>query len=129
MRAESVREDRGYCRRVLPHVSRTFAINIRLLSGSLRDAVEVGYLLCRTADALEDSWPGEPSAVEGRFDLLQAAIGGDEAAVVAVVLLYQLHKPTIVDDPPPSRFTALKAPHRRNMSARLDSVAPELYPG
>ena len=84
MRAESEREDRGYCRRVLPHVSRTFAINIRLLSGSLRDAVEVGYLLCRTADALEDSWPGEPSAVEGRFDLLQAAIGGDEAAARAL---------------------------------------------
>ena len=43
-------EAREFCRRTLPRVSRTFALNIELLSGSLRDAVRVAYLLCRAAD-------------------------------------------------------------------------------
>jgi phytoene/squalene synthetase len=42
-------------------VSRTFALNIRLLRGPLGDAVRVGYLMCRAADTLEDSWPGSQS--------------------------------------------------------------------
>jgi len=74
----SASDDRAYCREVLPEVSRTFAINIRLLSGSMRDAVEIAYLLCRTADALEDSWPGEPEAIRERFQLFLEAIAGDE---------------------------------------------------
>jgi farnesyl-diphosphate farnesyltransferase len=73
-------DDRDYCRAVLPRVSRTFAINIRLLSGSLGDSVRIAYLLCRTADALEDSWPGEASAIRDRFDRFLAALGDDAAA-------------------------------------------------
>jgi len=73
-------EDLAYCREVLPRVSRTFALNMRLLGGSMRDAVSVAYLLCRTADALEDSWPGTRAEIERRFDVLLAAIGGDDAA-------------------------------------------------
>jgi farnesyl-diphosphate farnesyltransferase len=72
--------DRRYSRDVLPRVSRTFALNIRLLAGGLADAVRTAYLLCRSADALEDSWPGPPEAVGGRFDALQAALGGDDRA-------------------------------------------------
>jgi farnesyl-diphosphate farnesyltransferase len=68
--------DRAYCRSVLPRVSRTFAINIRLLSGSMADAVCVAYLLCRVCDALEDSWPGTPAELAGRFESLRRAIGG-----------------------------------------------------
>jgi farnesyl-diphosphate farnesyltransferase len=73
-------QDRRYSRDVLPRVSRTFALNIRMLPGSLRDAVENAYLLCRTADALEDSWPGQPGAIRARFERFRAAIDGDGAA-------------------------------------------------
>lgn len=73
-------DDRRYARAVLPRVSRTFAVNIRLLAGPFADAVRTGYLLCRSADALEDSWPGPPSEVAARFDLLLGALDGDDGA-------------------------------------------------
>lgn len=44
-----------YCERMLPLVSRTFALNISRLSGTLHKAVLIGYLLFRMADTLEDS--------------------------------------------------------------------------
>jgi farnesyl-diphosphate farnesyltransferase len=69
--------DRRYCREVLPRVSRTFALNIRLLRGSMGEAVRVGYLLCRAADALEDSWPGPPADVDARFRRFLSAMAGD----------------------------------------------------
>ncbi len=72
--------DWTYCREVLPRVSRTFAINIRLLRGPMRDAVEIAYLLCRIGDALEDSWPGTSSEIRSRFERLREAIAGSEAA-------------------------------------------------
>ena len=74
-------EDRRYCRDVLPRVSRTFALNIRVLPGALRDAVENAYLLCRTADALEDSWPGPAAAIRERFERFRAGVDGDGRAV------------------------------------------------
>ena len=48
--AESIR----FCRAILPSVSRTFALSIRLLPGTLNDAVLASYLLCRIADTIED---------------------------------------------------------------------------
>jgi farnesyl-diphosphate farnesyltransferase len=77
---------RGYCRSILPRVSRTFAINIRLLRGSMAEAVRTAYLLCRAADALEDSWPGEPAHIRRRFALLLASIAGDEEAARTLAL-------------------------------------------
>jgi 4,4'-diapophytoene synthase len=74
------REDFRYCREVLPRVSRTFAINIRLLAGSLGESVRTAYLLCRSADALEDSWRGEPGEIRARFAALVEAVAGDERA-------------------------------------------------
>jgi 4,4'-diapophytoene synthase len=75
-------EDRRYCRDVLPRVSRTFALNIRLLNGEFGESVRVAYLLCRAADALEDSWPNQRGAiVRGRFERFLAALAGGEAAL------------------------------------------------
>jgi len=76
----AVAGDLAYCREILPRVSRTFAINIRLLGRSMRDPVCAGYLLCRTADALEDSWPGSPAEIRGRFERFRAAMSGDRGA-------------------------------------------------
>ena len=54
MTAPAPDQDRAWCRAALPRVSRTFALNIRVLSDPFRERVEAGYLLCRAADALED---------------------------------------------------------------------------
>ncbi len=80
MNSRADRQDLRYCRAVLPRVSRTFALNIRLLSGTLGDAVRVGYLLCRAADALEDSWPGPTGELRGRFEQLVSSLDGDAPA-------------------------------------------------
>lgn len=68
--------------RLLPRVSRTFAINIRVLGARMRRPVRLAYLLCRVADTLEDAWPGSPGEVGERFDLLRAALAGDRPAAL-----------------------------------------------
>ena len=84
MAVHALASDRDYCRAVLPRVSRTFAINIRLLNGGLGEAVRVGYLLCRAADTLEDAWTGSDVEIGARFDLFEAALGGDAPAAEAL---------------------------------------------
>lgn len=53
--------DRSHLDALLLDASRTFAINIPMLPGVLRDALTLGYLLLRNADTLEDAarWPKE----------------------------------------------------------------------
>ena len=78
-------EDRRYARQTLPRVSRTFAINIRVLGGPLGEWVRVGYLLCRTADTLEDAWPSSHQAPQApRFDLFLRALERDHSAARAL---------------------------------------------
>ena len=48
-----------WCKQMLPRVSRTFALTIRLLPRSLQRTVTVSYLLCRVADTIEDEASGE----------------------------------------------------------------------
>ena len=43
-----------YQYRILPDVSRTFALTIPALPAELRDVVANAYLLCRLADTIED---------------------------------------------------------------------------
>ena len=76
--------DRRFCRDALPQVSRTFALNMRLLAGTLGEAVRTGYLLCRAADALEDSWPGTPAKIRHRFERFLLALGGDARALASL---------------------------------------------
>jgi len=47
--------DRTFCVAMLPKVSRTFAICIRLLPADLAHPVLIAYLLCRIADTVEDT--------------------------------------------------------------------------
>jgi farnesyl-diphosphate farnesyltransferase len=47
--------DLAYCGEMLPEVSRTFALCIRLLPPDLERSVMVAYLLCRIADTIEDA--------------------------------------------------------------------------
>jgi len=95
---EATSEDRAYCRRVLPRVSRTFALTLRMLSGPMREAASNAYLLCRAADALEDSWPGTPAEMGARFDGFLAALDGDFTAGAA--LARAAHAVNAADDGP-----------------------------
>src|SRR5262245_64824725 len=76
--------ERAWCREALLRVSRTFALNIRCLSGRMLESVRLAYLLCRAADALEDSWPGPAAEMGARFDALVAALEGDEDAAATL---------------------------------------------
>jgi farnesyl-diphosphate farnesyltransferase len=49
------REVERWCRDLLPRVSRTFALSVRVLPGELGRAVLAAYLLCRIADTIEDA--------------------------------------------------------------------------
>ena len=82
--ASTPAEAREFCRRTLPRVSRTFALNIELLSGSFREAVRVAYLLCRAADTIEDRWGGSPAEIGGRFDAFVAALAGHDGAAASL---------------------------------------------
>ncbi len=48
-------DDRAFCEDMLPKVSRTFALCIRLLPPKVEYPVLVSYLLCRIADTIEDT--------------------------------------------------------------------------
>ena len=67
-----------FSREILPSVSRTFALSIRVLPGQLGAAVNCAYLLCRIADTIEDepSMPAPDKA--GLFDRMLACF--DDAA-------------------------------------------------
>ena len=62
--ADRIREAERFAHDILPDVSRTFAISIRFLPGTLGKAVNTAYLLCRIADTVEDdnSTPPETRA-------------------------------------------------------------------
>ena len=64
-----VREAERFGHAILPGVSRTFAISIRFLPGTLGRAVLTSYLLCRIADTIEDDGATAPAE---RAQLLEA---------------------------------------------------------
>ncbi|MEP6621738.1 MAG: phytoene/squalene synthase family protein [bacterium] len=65
---------------ILPAVSRTFALSIRVLPGALGSAVLTAYLLCRIADTLEDE-PELPAAAKAALlDTLVCCFDDAEAA-------------------------------------------------
>jgi farnesyl-diphosphate farnesyltransferase len=88
--------DEVYQDRMLPHVSRTFALTIPQLPPALRTPVTSAYLLCRIADTIED----EPalSAVATRA-LMQGFVavveGSHDAAALVAQLAPQLSPQTL----------------------------------
>src|SRR4051812_27075596 len=70
-----------FCREILPAVSRTFALSIRLLPGNLGNAVRTAYLICRIADTVED----EPNLLaEEKAELFDTLVRSfDETEAVA----------------------------------------------
>jgi farnesyl-diphosphate farnesyltransferase len=69
----------AYCRSILPHVSRTFALTIPVLREPLRIQVAVSYLLCRIADTVEDRDDIDPCTRERLFLELERMILAPES--------------------------------------------------
>jgi farnesyl-diphosphate farnesyltransferase len=63
-RDETIADAHRHSRAILPRVSRTFALGIKILPPRLETPVRLGYLLCRIADTVEDelSLPPERKA-------------------------------------------------------------------
>ena len=53
-------DDWAYCHQTLPKVSRTFALNIKVLQGELHRSILIAYLFCRTVDTIEDAAELDP---------------------------------------------------------------------
>src|ERR1700678_2468982 len=76
--------DKGYQDRILPHVSRTFALTIPQLPEPLRVAVTNAYLLCRIADTIEDEPALPPEETLAFLERFKGVVGGrGEAAALA----------------------------------------------
>jgi farnesyl-diphosphate farnesyltransferase len=93
-------EAKQFCREILPSVSRTFALSIRLLPGQLGEAVCNAYLICRIADTIEDE-PGRPASEKSAmFDALAACFDGADATAAFVARVS-----SITGDPAHVRLT------------------------
>ncbi len=67
-------------RLLLPRVSRTFALGIKLLPPRLEAPVRIGYLLCRIADTIEDDLALAPERKAALLDALVAAFDDPRVA-------------------------------------------------
>jgi len=70
-------EDLAYQRRILPAVSRTFALTIPELPPHLEDVVSNGYLLCRIADTIEDDPDMAPAEKRTHARAFVRAVSGE----------------------------------------------------
>src|SRR5215470_1580173 len=88
--------DEAYQDRILPAVSRTFALTIPELPAALRTAVTNAYLLCRIADTIEDEPALSPAASLHFLQRFVAVLYGKEAAAtLAQDLVPQLSNQTL----------------------------------
>jgi farnesyl-diphosphate farnesyltransferase len=80
MTTESLAASMAWSREILPRVSRTFAISIRFLPGTVGDAVTTAYLLCRIADTIEDDGT-MPAVRKGElFDAFMRSLENEDRA-------------------------------------------------
>jgi farnesyl-diphosphate farnesyltransferase len=77
MSNDRVRAAEAFCERILPSVSRTFAISIQLLPGELGRSVLCAYLLCRIADTVEDDRALPADAKARMLDQMLASFEGE----------------------------------------------------
>jgi farnesyl-diphosphate farnesyltransferase len=84
-----VPEAERFAREILPPVSRTFALSIRVLRARSGAAVMTAYLLCRIADTLEDE-PRMPARPRPRCSTSCCRCFDDPAAAEAF--------PSLLDD-------------------------------
>lgn len=73
------RQPEKFCQAILPAVSRTFALGIKVLPGHLGQAVLDAYLLCRIADTIEDSLDVDATRKARLFDEFLVALEQPDA--------------------------------------------------
>ena len=91
--------DEGYQDRILPHVSRTFALTIPQLPAALRMAVTNAYLLCRIADTIEDEPALPPEQTHAFLERFRAVVAGrEDAASLAAEVAVRLSDRTLAEE-------------------------------
>ena len=96
---EPYSHDREYQARILPGVSRTFALTIPVLPKKLADVVATAYLLCRIADTIEDDPSLEHEWKTEFHQRFLAVIEGEEdAEAFAVALTPRLSDQVLPDE-------------------------------
>jgi farnesyl-diphosphate farnesyltransferase len=109
--------DEAYQDRILPHVSRTFALTIPQLPPSLRTPVTSAYLLCRIADTIEDEPALSPDATLALLQRYVAVVQGrDDAALLARDIVPQLSDQTL----PAERELILNMDRVVRLTAKFD---------
>lgn len=73
------RDAARFCTAILPAVSRTFALGIKVLPGHLGQAVLDAYLLCRIADTIEDAPDIDPEIKAALLDELLLSFDSSDA--------------------------------------------------
>jgi len=79
-RRPSIAEIDRRTRALLPRVSRTFALGIKLLPSRLEAPVRLGYLLCRIADTIEDDLVLAPARKAALLDTFLAGFEDPSSA-------------------------------------------------
>jgi farnesyl-diphosphate farnesyltransferase len=77
VRLDSPDSDEDYQDRILPQVSRTFALTIPQLPLALRGPVTSAYLLCRIADTIEDEPALSPTETLAYLQRFKAVVSAD----------------------------------------------------
>ena len=76
--------DRAFCEAMLPKVSRTFALCIKLLPRDLEYPVLLAYLLCRIADTIEDTEDLPGARKQELLSLFSSSLEPDQPAPQAL---------------------------------------------
>jgi 4,4'-diapophytoene synthase len=106
-----------YQDRILPHVSRTFALTIPQLPSALRTPVTNAYLLCRIADTIEDETAPSASATLVLLQRFVAVVcGKEDAALLSQDIVPQLSERTL----PAERDLVLNMGRVVAVTARLE---------
>jgi len=121
--ATNVTDDIEYQNQILPGVSRTFALTIPQLPGSLHNIVANAYLLCRIADTIEDDAGINLEDKKELHDLFLAALAGE---VSSETFINRVH-PLISDNALPEERALIKNTDRvlritHNFSARQQDI-------
>ena len=109
--------DEDYQNRILPHVSRTFALTIPQLPPGLRTPVTNAYLLCRIADTIEDETTPSAAATLVLLQRFVAVVCGmEDADLLARDVAPQLSERTL----PAERDLVLNMKRVVTITARFD---------
>ena len=119
-----------FCRDILPAVSRTFSISIRLLPGELGAAIRCAYLICRIADTIEDERTFSADEKASLFDALAVILSERDSSVILSEAKdrFPSRDPLLHLVESASRLTSSPADRRLVENARLVVVAYRALP-